>query len=308
MHLTLQQMKLFEAVARHHSFTRAAEELHLTQPAVSIQVKRLEENAGARLFEHIGKRLFLTPSGRAMYAACQDVLRRLRQLDDTLDEIRDTVRGPLQIAVVTSAKYFIPHLLGGFVAEYPDVVPRLTVTNRARIIERLGDNRDDFVIMGQVPAEVDLAVHACMDNPLVIAANPQHPLAGTRAIGLERLAAERFLVREPGSGTRIALERLLAENGLAIQPYMELGSTEAIKQAVMAGLGLSILPLTCMDLELATGRLVILDVRSFPLLRRWNAAYLKGKTLSKVARTFLDYLLRSESHGTGISTTMPRSR
>lgn len=306
MHLTLQQMKLFEAVARHHSFTRAAEELHLTQPAVSIQLKRLEENAGAPLFEHIGKRLFLTPSGREMYAACQDVLGRLRELDDALDEIRDTVKGPLQIAVVTSAKYFIPHLLGSFVAEHPDVVPRLTVTNRARVMERLSDNRDDFVIMGQVPAEMDLAVYPCMDNPLVIAANPHHPLAGAKAISLERLAAERFLVREPGSGTRIALERLFAENSLAIQPYMELGSTEAIKQAVMAGLGLSILPLTCMELELVTGRLVVLDVQGFPLLRRWNVAHLKGKTLSKVARTFLDCLLRSESQGAGPSATTPR--
>lgn len=292
MHLTLQQMKLFEAVARHRSFTRAAEELHLTQPAVSIQLKRLGENAGEPLFEHMGKRLFLTPSGQAVYEACVDVLGRLRSLDDMLDDIREAVRGPLDLSVVTSAKYFIPHFLGAFIAEHPEVIPRLTVTNRARVIERLADNRDDFVIMGQVPPELDLQAYPFMDNRLMIVAHPSHRLAGKTAIPIAALAEERMLVRERGSGTRMALERLLSEQVASIKPYMELGSTEAIKQGVMAGLGLSILPERSMELELETRRLVTLDIQGFPLIRTWNVVHLKGKTLSKVARTFLDFLMK----------------
>ncbi|CAA7619634.1 LysR family transcriptional regulator [Magnetospirillum sp. UT-4] len=291
MHLTLQQMRLFEAVARHHSFTRAAEELHLTQPAVSIQLKRLEENAGVRLFEHMGKRLFLTPSGHAVHAACLDVLGRLRSLDDALDDIRETVRGPLDLAVVTSAKYFIPHYLGAFIGTHPEVIPRLTVTNRTRVIERLADNRDDFVIMGQVPPELDVRAYPFLDNLLMIVAHPSHRLAGRTGIPLAALAEERMLVRERGSGTRMALERMLADHGATIRPYMELGSTEAIKQGVMANLGLSILPRRSMELELETSRLITLDIDGFPLLRQWNVVHLSGKTLSKVARTFLESLL-----------------
>ncbi|WP_173391145.1 LysR family transcriptional regulator [Pararhodospirillum photometricum] len=172
MHLTLQQMRLFEAVARHRSFTRAAQELHLTQPAVSIQVKRLEENAGSILVEHMGKRLFLTPAGHAVYEACVDILGRLRLLDQALDDLRADVRGPLELSVVTSAKYIIPPLLGAFIADHPAVTPRLIVTNRARVIERLADNRDDFVIMGQIPPELEVEAHPFLDNLLMIVAHP----------------------------------------------------------------------------------------------------------------------------------------
>lgn len=290
MHLTLQQMRLFEAVARLGNYTQAARELHLTQPAVSIQLKRLEENAGRPLFEYVGKRLSLTPAGRHMQAACVDVLNRLRLLDDTLDALNETVRGPLELAVVTTAKYVIPHLLGAFLAEHPEVTPRLTVTNRARVLERLHENRDDFVIMGQVPSDMDLETLPFLDNPLVLVAPPGHPLAGAQSVPLARLTGERVLFRETGSGTRMAFERLLAEHDLSIEPYMELGSTEAIKQAVMAGLGLSVLPLHSVALERRTGLLAVLDVQGFPLERRWYAAHWRGKTLSRTARAFLDFL------------------
>ncbi|MFC7335306.1 LysR family transcriptional regulator [Rhodocista pekingensis] len=290
MHLTLQQLRLFEAVARHRSFTRAAEELHLTQPAVSIQIRRLEENAGAPLIEHLGKRFFLTPAGEAMYATACDVLTRLRSLDDELDELADTLRGPLRLAVATTAKYFTPHLLGRFVADHPAVVPRLVVTNRARLIQRLGENLDDFVIMGQVPDDLPLVAHPIIENRLVVVAHPQHACADRAGLLLPDLAGERWLMREPGSGTRTSFERELAGQGLSIEPYMELGSTEAIKQAVMAGLGLSVLPMHSIELELAAHRLVILDIAGFPLCRRWNAVHLQGKTLSRAARSFLQFL------------------
>jgi len=293
LHLTLQQLRLFEAVSRLQSFTAAAEELRLSQPAVSIQLRRLEDNAGQPLIEHVGRRFRLTPAGCAMQAAAADVLARLRDLEIALVDLDGSVSGPLVLSVVTTAKYFIPQLLGAFVTEHPAVVPRLTVTNRAQVIERLERGLDDLVIMGRVPAGLDIEVHPFLENQLVVAAPPTHPLAverGDRPATLERLAGERLLLREPGSGTRAALERLLADRGLSPRPYMELGSTEAIKQAVIAGLGLSVLPLDCMELELAHGRLVVLDVEDFPLIRRWNAVHRRGRPLTRAARTFLDHL------------------
>lgn len=291
LHLTLQQLKLFEAVARHRSFTRAAEELHLTQPAVSIQIKRLEDNAGTQLFEQIGKKIYLTPAGREMYAASQDILGRLGELESELMDLRGGVKGPLHLAVVTTAKYFIPYLLGAFVQDYPGVEPHLKVTNRANVIDRLNNNEDDLVIMGQVPEVLELESYPFLENPLVVVANPRHPLAGVSHVPLERLAQERFLVREAGSGTRMAVDRLFAEHNLQVKPYMELGSSEAIKQAVMGGLGISVLSLHNFRLELDTGRLIILNVEGFPLMRRWYAVHLKGKKLSKIAGAFLDFLL-----------------
>lgn len=294
MHLTLQQLRLFEAVARLNSFTQAAQSLHLTQPAVSIQMKRLEESAGMPLFEHVGKRLFLTPAGREMQAACLDVLERLDRLDASFHELRDAVAGPLHISVVTTAKYVIPRLLGQFLAQHPRVKPVLTVTNRARVLERLTDNRDDLVIMGKVPADLAVEAHPFLKNPLVVVAPPDHALVGVSAVTLEELCHHPFLIREPGSGTRMALEQVMEAHGLDIQPYMELGSTEAIKQAVIAGLGLSVLPLNSLELEQKHGILAVLDVAGFPLERRWYAVHLKGKTLSRAARTFLTFL-----HGEG---------
>lgn len=291
MHLTLQQMKLFEAVARHRSFTRAAEELFLTQPAVSIQVKRLENSAGIPLFEIMGKRLYLTSAGREMYGACQDVLKRLEGLEEEIAAMRGNVRGPLKLAVVTSGKYFMPHLLGAFLHHYPDVQPRLTVTNRARVISRLSNNEDDLLIMGQVPDQYEVEVKSFLENPLVCIAHPTHPLTAEKDIPLERLIQERRLTREEGSGTRMAFDRLLAEHNLNFKPYMELGSSEAIKQAVMANLGISVLSLHNARLELAAGLIAILDVQGFPLKRTWYAVHIKSKKLPLVVKTFLDFIL-----------------
>ncbi len=295
MHLTLQQMKLFEAVARHRSYTRAAEELFLTQPAVSIQVKRLEDSAGIPLFEIVGKRFYLTPAGREMYAACQDVLERLEDLDEEIEAMHGNVRGPLNIAVVTSGKYFMPHLLGAFLHLYPDVHPRLTVTNRARVLSRLANNEDDLLIMGQVPDQYDVQAQPFLTNPLVCIAHPQHPLTKEKNIPLERLVQERRLAREAGSGTRLAFDRLLAEHNLTFEPYMELGSSEAIKQAVMADLGISVLSRHNMRLELAANLLAILDVEGFPLDRTWYAVHLRGKKQPLVVKTFLDFILKDAS-------------
>lgn len=291
MHLTLQQLRLFEAVARHGSFTRAAQELFLTQPAVSIQVKRLEEGVGSPLFEHHGRRFQLTAVGKELYAAARDVLARLRMLEGTVQSMQDTVAGPLQLAAVTSAKYFVPHLLGAFLNRYPDAEPRLKVTNRENALARLAEGRDDLVFMGQVPDQLPVESIPFLSNVLVVVAHPDHPLVGAREVPLGRLAEERFLVREPGSGTRKAVDQVLAEQHITIAPYMELGSGEAIKQAVMAGLGVSVISLYNLRLELAAGQIAVLDVAGFPLQRRWYAVHSRERQLSLAASTFLEFIL-----------------
>jgi len=303
-HWTLQQLRLFEAVARLRSYTRAAQELHLTQPAVHIQVKRLEESMGLPLIEAVGKKLLLTRAGEEVYEATITVMARLEALGVALMDMKGKVAGPLRIGAVTSAEFFIPHFLGHFLREHPEVQPLLNVANREQVIRRLAANEDDFVIMGQVPEGMALAVNPFMDNLLVPIAHPGHPLATRQQIPLEELAAERFLMRESGSGTRSATQRRFAERGLKVSVYMELGSTEAIKQAVMAGLGVSVQSTSSLRLELETRRIVALDVVGFPLRRKWHAVHLQGKHLSLTAATFLAFLARE---GLGSLHTPARS-
>ncbi len=295
MHLTLQQLRLFRSVVSHGSYTRAAEEMHLTQPAVSIQIKRLEEQAGTPLLEQVGKKIFPTAAGKAVFAAADDVLQRLADLDNEIEILKGEVRGPLQLSVVTTGKYFMPHLLGHFLQKYPGVEPHLKFTNRARVVERLLNNEDDFVVMGQIPDDDRLEAYPFLENILGFIAPPTHPLAGRRNLTLAEVMQERFIAREPGSGTRLVVERLLAEQGIESEPYMELGSSEAIKQAVLAGIGIAVISLHSVRLEQDAGKLAVLDVEGFPVKRRWYAVHQKGKHLSLVARTFLDFIL-AESH------------
>jgi DNA-binding transcriptional LysR family regulator len=290
IHATLQQLRLFEAVARHSSYTRAAEEVHLSQPAVSIQVKRLEENVGLALFEQVGKRITLTEAGRELYAASKDVLGRLAELDGAIDALRGEVAGTLRVTAVTSAKYFLPHLLGAFLRRHPEVEPKLKVANRASLLERVADNEDDLYVMGHVPANSDVQAFPFLENIIVVVASPDHPLASRESVPLKQLAGERFLVREPGSGNRKVLEEFFTEQGITINPYLELGSAEAIKQGVMAGLGISALSLHNLRLEIAAGQIVVLKVEGFPLRRQWNVVHRKGKRLSPAALGFLEFL------------------
>jgi LysR family transcriptional regulator, low CO2-responsive transcriptional regulator len=295
MHLTLQQLKLFEAVSRLGGYTAAAKELFLTQPAVSIQIKRLEEQAGLPLLERVGKKTFPTAAGKEMYSASVDILNRVEALKNSIDELEGAMKGNLQVSVVTTAKYFLPNLLGSFLQLYPEVEPKLKFTNRARVLGRLMNNDDDFVIMGQVPQDESLVAYPFLNNIIGIIAPADHPLANKKNIPIQELISQRFLNREIGSGTRFVFDKLLEEHGLKIEPYMELGSSEALKQAVMAGLGIAALSIHSVQLELEVNKLTVLDVEGFPLERRWYAVHLKGRKLSLVARTFLDYILE-ESH------------
>ena len=290
-HVTLRQLQIFEAVVRLGGYTRAAEELHLTQPTVSMQVKKLSDTIGYPLLEKVGTHLHTTSFGQEVYLSAQKVLGSMVELGETAAELEGVVKGPLKIAAITTSKYFMPHLLGVFIHQYPDVLPALKVTNRSRVLERLQANEDDILIMGQVPEGLEVEAYPFIDNELVVVANIGHPLAKCKNITLEQLLNERFLVREPGSGTRLAIERLFSEQNLEIKPYMELGSSEAIKQAVMAGLGISVLSRHNLRLELAHNYISVLDVKGFPLFYRWYAVHLKGKRLSLASRTFLQFLL-----------------
>ena len=289
-HATLQQLRLFAAVAEHRSVTRAAEAVHLTQPAVSIQIKRLEAKVGMPLIEHIGKELHLTVAGEEVFEAARDVLARLGDLETSLNDLRGEVAGPLNVHVVSSGKYFMPQLLGSFVRRYPKVEPRLQITNRASLLSSLARNQSDLYIMGQPPEGVSVVEYPFLKNILVVVARPDHPLAGKKKIALAQIAKERFVGRESGSGTRKAVEKLFHDKGLDISAYIELDSAEGIKQGVMGGLGIGVLSKHSLRLELDAGELVVLDVAGFPLRRRWYVSHREGKHLSRAAQLFLDYL------------------
>ncbi len=292
-HVTLHQLRIFDTVARHMSFARAAESLHLTSPALSIQVKQLAESVGAPLIEQIGKRLHLTETGRCLAGACGDVFERLARLEMELAELKGLKQGTLRLAVITGAKYLVPGQLGVFCERYPGIDVVLKVTNRERVLERLSGNLDDLYILGQPPEGLALVSEPFMDNPLVVVARSDHPLAQRKAIPPTALADEHFLVREEGSGTRITTDRFFANHGVKLKARMELGSVEAIKHAVAAGLGLAVLSSHSLTLDWSSGEFAILDVQGFPILRHWYLVHPQGKQLSVVAAAFRDYLLET---------------
>ncbi len=290
-HATLHQLKVFEAIARSGSFTKAAEEMFLSQPTVSQQIKQLTKAVGMPLFEQIGKRLYLTDAGKEVLIACKDISEKLSQLDMTLADLKGLKQGNLRLAVITTAKYFVPRLLGQFRHRYPGIRVSLQVTNRKQVLDRLSENIDDLYILGQPPEDLDINLRPILENALVAIAPSDHPLAKEKNIPLQRLAEEPFIMREPGSGTRIAVERFFEENRVDINVEMEIGSNEAIKHAIVGGLGISVLSRHVLALEGTRGPLTILDVEGLPIQRHWYIVYPASKQLSVVASTFLEYLL-----------------
>ncbi|BBP44393.1 LysR family transcriptional regulator [Thiosulfativibrio zosterae] len=290
LHLTAQQIRIFEAVARLKNITKAAEELHLSQPAVSIQLKRIEENNEVKLIEVVGKKLFLTRSGEHMYKSCQKILDELKELKLNISEEQGEVSGELNIAVVTPVKYFIAYILKHFLTRHPLVIPQITVLNRSNILAEFKNNAFDLAIIGRAPEEFKVESFPFCKNELVIAAPPKHPLSKKHNVTLEEIANERIIFRESGSGNRIAFEEVLASKGITVNPYMVMSSTESIKQAVMAGLGISILPKQAIRIEAKYRHLEILDVEGFPLMRDWYACQLPEKSLPLPAKEFVKFL------------------
>ncbi len=293
--LTLRQFRVFEAVARHLSFSKAAAELHLSQPAVSMQVRGIEAILGLPLTEQLGKKIYLTDAGREVLHASQAITARLDDLQHNLAQLKGVESGSLRLAVTSTVNAVATGILARFRGSYPGVSVHLDVSNRAAVLGQLAGNRIDLAIMGQVPEDLGLSATRFMDNPLVVIAPPDHPLAHGRKVSLEQVAAEPFLVREAGSGTRGAMERFFTSRGLEIRSSMEMSSNEAIRQAVQAGLGLGVLSLQTLELELALQRLAVLNVEGFPIIRHWYVVHRADKRLSPVAQAFKQFVLADTS-------------
>ena len=290
LHLTLRQLQVFESVSRHLSLSRAAEELHLSQPGVSMQLKKLSEAVSHPLLEQTGKKVKLTDQGQELVTMAREILGAVKRYELSLVERQGLAGGSLRIVAITTASYFVPRLLGDFSRRHPGVKVSLRVTNREQVLSSLAAGLDDLYVLGQPPEGLAVTAIPFLENPLVALAAPDHPLAHKKNIPLARLAEEPWLLREPGSGTRKAVERLFADHGQQLTPRMELGSNEAIKQAVLAGLGISVVSRHTLTLH-TPGQFAILDAVGFPIPRQWYAVYPAGRQRSVVARTFLDFLL-----------------
>lgn len=289
-HGMLPQLAVFEAAARLGSYTRAAEALHLAQPTVSTQIKKLSDTLKVPLFEQVGKRMHLTPGGRALQATCRELFGSLERLEDSLAALRDMERGRLRLAVSTTGKYFAPRLLGAFVEMHPTIEVSLRLHNRQVLIERLAENTDDLYIFSNPPEDLEVETQAILPNPMVVFARADHRLARRKRIPFSALATEPFLMREPGSGTRKVAYDAFDRHGIEPNVRMELSTNEAIKQAILAGLGISILSRYTLGLDTGDDRLVELRVEGFPIERVWQFVTPVGKRIPPVARAFMAFV------------------
>jgi len=291
MHVTLRQLEVFSAVARNESFTKAAEVLHLSQPGVSMQIKQLESSIGLQLFEHVGKKIYLTDAGREMFVYSQGISHMLDEAEVVIEELKGVRSGKLAISVATTASHFATRLLAAFAKQHKGITISLDITNREALRYQLEQNERDLVIMGQPPKGLDVVADEIMENPLVMVAPAGHPLVNEKNIPLSHFANEEFVVREKGSGTRFATERFFEQHDVGFHTGIEMTSNEAIKQAVEAGLGLGIVSIHTLELELETGRLQLLDAEDFPIRRHWYIMQRTGKRLSPAAQAFKTFVL-----------------
>lgn len=307
----LHRLRIFQAVARSLSFTAAARDLSIAQPAVSHQVKSLENELRLQLFERHGRSVVLTDVGHVLLETVDDVIHRLDDGARSLADVGDGTRGSVDVAAdTTSGIYVVPTALGAFHRTRPAIDVTLRVENRSGVLRRLVDRGCDLAVMADPPSGVDCDVAPFFIDQLVVIAEPRHPLVGHRSAQAPALAAERFLLREPGSGTRAATERFFARHGLPVPRGMELGSTGAIKQAVAAGLGIAVVSRWSIDLELRVGRLAVLDAAGFPIERQWSIVNLRGRRLSRAADLALaflvDFAASADSSRSGVDIARPR--
>jgi DNA-binding transcriptional LysR family regulator len=288
-HGILPQLRAFEAAARLGTLTRAAQELHMAQATASVQIKKLTETLGVALFEQVGNRLKLTQAGQAVYSSCGQLFGALSAMEHTLSGMRGIASGGVRLAAPSTARHFASRLVDAFGQRNPGVQASLEVHERRALIERLGRNEDDLYLFVEPPGERELVSQALVPNPLVVLASADHPLASETDIPFARLAQEPFVMREAGSGIRMIILRLFARHGIAPQIWMELGSDEAIREAVLAGLGVAVLPRYTPGLDPALNKLVCLDVGGFPLESYWHFVYPVGRRLSPAARAFMDF-------------------
>ena len=297
---TLRQLKVFETAARHLSFTRAAEELHLTQPAISAQIRELQDHAGLPLFERLGRRLHLTAAGREMLVQSRAILGQFRDAEEAMARLKGIAGGTLSIAVISAGDYFFPRLLAAFASRHPGVKLDLAVHNREGLLRCLDENLADLAVMVRPPPGDEVLAEPFAPHAYVIVAAPSHPLARVPAIPLARILDEPFVVRERGSDTANAMREALGERFDTLDVAMEIASNETIKQAVIAGLGVSFLSEHAVALEREVGRLAVLDVEGFPSAGHWYVVQRRQKRLPPVAAAFRAFLLE---HGAQLMAT-----
>ena len=290
--VTLRQLRVFATAARHMNFSRAAEELHMSQPAVSTQIKEFAAFVGLPLFERIGRRTYLTPAGAEMLECANSITQRLKEAEDALAQLKGVTGGRLNVAVISAGDYFFPRLLATFGAAHPGVVFNLTVHNREGLLRQLADNLTDLAVMVRPPADQDIIALPFAPHPYVIVAAPGHPLASARQIPRTALNRERFVLREHGSDTWNSAREVFGRQFSRLNISMQIGSTETIKQAVVAGMGIAFLSAHTIGLDLMAGNLVVLDVQGFPAMLNWYLVYNRTKRLPPVAAAFKDFLLR----------------
>jgi DNA-binding transcriptional LysR family regulator len=288
---TLRQLKVFEAVARNLSFSRAAEELHLTQPAVSTQVKKLEEHAGLPLFEQLGKKIHLTPAGVEMLQSGRVIIQQFHEIELAMTQFKGVSGGKLNVTVISAGDYFFPRLLVDFARRHSGVTLNFGVCNREELLGQLADNLTDLAIMVRPPLDMDTVNEPFAPHPYVIVAAADHSLAGRKRIPVSRLAREPFVVREKGSDTWNSMQEGFGAHLAQLNIAMEIKSTETIKQAVMAGMGVSFLSAHTISRELRSGSLTTLDVQGFPLMLNWYVVHRKHKRLPPVAQAFKAFLM-----------------
>jgi LysR family transcriptional regulator, low CO2-responsive transcriptional regulator len=291
--LNLHQLATFQVVAKHCSFVRAAEELHFSQPAVSAQIRHLEKSLGVKLFDQIGRKTHLTHAGEELFLYSQKIFSVIDETLEIMEALRSPYYGRLDVgADTTVGSYVVPGLLGKFHETYPQVEISLQVLNRLMLIDALMNNRVEMAVMGTVPDDMPVEIEPLAYNTLVLVAAPTHRLAGLKNVSIQELGREHFLLREPGSGTRAAIEAALGDAGVPLHVSMEVGNNSAIKQGVAAGLGIALISQVALDMELETNRLVILDVEGFPIIRQWRLVHVKDKYLSATAKAFKSFLLQ----------------
>ena len=293
MSYTLHQLHIFAAVAQQKSMTKAAERLQMSQPAVSIQVKKLQDHFGIDLFEVIGKQLYLTEAGRELYHAQTLVQQSLKNAEMNLSQLRGAMIGSLNIAAVSTAKYVMPYILGAFQKQHANISISLKVSNREEVITALRENSCDFAVFSQLPNDLALDYTDLIDNPLVFAAAKDHPKLRKR-LKVAELKDEALVLREKGSGTRMVMEELFEKEDIRINPVMELSTNEGVKHAIMAGIGISLVSEFSLRLEKVHGQIGILNVAGFPINSTWKLVHLKGKSLSPLAQTFKTYIQQTE--------------
>ena len=290
--ITFRQLETFAEVARQQSFTRAAETLHLTQPAVSIQIRQIAETIGLPLFEQNGREIALTAAGEELLTTVRDLDDAWNRFESAIDDLKGFKRGKLRVGLVTTAKHFLPRLLGDFYRRYPDIDIELEIANRQGIVERLLGNQDDLYVMSYPPTNLDIVSHPFLDNEYVVLAPAAHWAVG-KALTLQELATEPFLLREEGSGSRHVIDQHMRDTGIQLKVRLSLASNEAIRELVASGMGLTVLSRQALGDRPGHDGLAILDVAGFPLKRQWNVVHRRGKVLSLPARAFLADLLHS---------------